>query len=104
MKLTPTKKDASVDIPTEPTPTIATPVREKRPPSKTNTRKAARGKAGTNHNNPSILLPHPAHSIGIERLELVLQLQHQSQTHRNLRCGHRQDEEEHDLPVRLLPP
>src|SRR5919106_2297815 len=103
MKLPPTNRATSVDRAIEPTPTLATPLCDRREPSSANTRNPANGKTGINHNSPSTSPSHLTGSVSVQRLKPVLQLEHQRQPHRDLRRRHGQDEDEHHLTVGLSP-
>src|SRR5512133_1635693 len=102
-KLSPTRTAKTKASVTEPTPTSALALRGRRGPKSTRIRNPAKGRAGTNHNNPSISPSHLAGLVGIERLEAVIEQQHESQADRYFGGGHRQDQYEHHLTVGLCP-
>src|SRR5882724_898765 len=103
MKLLLTNRATSVDRAIEPTPMLATPVRDRRGPISANTRKPANGKTGINHKSPSTSPSHLTGRINVQRLKPVLQLEQQRQSHRDLRRCHGQDKDEHHLTVSLSP-
>jgi hypothetical protein len=55
------------------------------------------------HNKRITSAPHLAQFVHVQRLEAVIDFEHQSQTHGNFRSRHRQNEQKHDLPVGLMP-
>jgi hypothetical protein len=66
--------------------------------------KPANGSAGINQICENIRsTPHPGHGIRVQCLETVIELEHQRQSHRDLGSCHCQYENEHYLPIGLLP-
>src|SRR5512137_1753907 len=68
---------STAETPIEPTPHAVTTLREKRDPSTASMSALARGIATINHNNSTMLSPHLAQRIRVQRFEPVVQLQHQ---------------------------
>jgi hypothetical protein len=70
------RREITVQAAIEPTPTRAAARREVRGPSNDSQRKLAKGMTGTRKRSPNTLAFHVAHCVGIERLSLVINLQH----------------------------
>src|SRR5689334_25202850 len=87
-----------------PTPRPATAFERIRGPKTDRTRAPANGMAGMSQRSCSMSASHPADRIRVEGFVLVIQFQHERQSHRYLRGRHGQDEQKHHLPVRLSPP
>src|SRR5512146_3291448 len=93
----------TAERPIEPTPHAVTTPREQRDPSTASMSALAMGIATINHNNPIGLSPQLAQRICIQGLEVVVQLQHQSQSNRDFRRGHGENKQKGNLSVSLLP-
>ncbi len=96
---------SSADRPIEPTPTIAAGFSGSRPRANARIRKPSEREHEHQWQKvehvlqPFILLS----SVDIERLEALIELQHQRQADRDFGSGQREDQDEHDLAVRLPP-
>src|SRR6266511_6098812 len=99
MKRPPTSRATSVDRPIEPTPMLATPVRDRRGPINASTRKPAKGRTGITHKRPSTSPSHLPGSVGIQRPEPVVELENQRQTDLHLRRSHGKNKDEQHLTV-----
>src|SRR5512146_386635 len=97
------RSERTVHAPIEPTPTMATALREVRAPTVANHRKLANGMIGTRKRTPYILSPHLTRLIGIQRLVLTVQRQYQCESDRHFGCRHGKDEDEHHLAIGLRP-
>src|SRR5271156_2025480 len=93
----------SAESPTDPTPTAAVALRERREPNSISTVALAKGNAGMSHSKLITLSPHLAQFIYIQGLAAAINLQHQGKPDRNFRRRHCQNEQKHDLTVRLMP-
>src|SRR5581483_8267265 len=97
--------DSSADNPIEPTPTIAAAFSGMRPRANASDTKPASGKAKTNGSR-SIMAGSPVHLrrvVHVEILEAAEDLQQQREPDARFSRGEREDEDEHDLAVGLLP-
>jgi hypothetical protein len=103
MNPTATRIVMTAENPIEPAPTAAATLFDNREPISTRISALAKGNAGMSHNKRITSAPHLAQLVHVQRLEAVIDFEHQSQTHGNFRSGHRQDEQKHDLPVGLMP-
>src|SRR5262249_56308570 len=96
--------ETSADPAIVPTPIAATALCGIRGPSSANKRAPAKGNAGTIQRSSSISSPHLAEGVRIQRLIHAVEFERQRQSHGYFRRRRRQNEQEHDLAVRLSPP
>jgi hypothetical protein len=87
----------------DPTPTVATPLRGNRDPKSMSRAALAKGNPGISHNQLIKLPSHSAERIDIQRLEPVVDSQHQCKSYGYFGGRHGQNEQEHDLAVSLMP-
>src|SRR5215471_21856098 len=98
MKPTATRIVITAENPIEPAPTAAATLFDRREPISARISALAKGNAGMSHNKRITSAPHLAQFVDVQRLEAVIDFEHHGQTHGNLRCCHREDEQKHHLP------
>lgn len=79
----------TAENPIEPAPTAAASLFDKREPIRTRISALAKGNAGMSHNKRITSAPHLVQFVHVQRLEAVIDFEHQSQTHGNFRSRHR---------------
>src|SRR5262245_22753874 len=91
------------ETPIDPTPNAATTLREKCAPSTASTSALVSGSSTINQSTVMPLRPHFAQRIRVQGFKLMVQLQHQGQTHRNFGGCHSENKEKDNLSIGLLP-
>src|ERR1051326_738731 len=101
----PTISVTSADRPMEPTPTRAAGPSASLPRANARITKPRIGNTNTSGSRSRALMSavHRVEHVGVEALVAVVHLQHQRQPHADLGRGERQDQDEHDLRIGLLP-
>jgi hypothetical protein len=79
-------------------------LRERPPPNSKSSKALAKGIAGTNQSKPITLSPHLAELIDVQGIEVAINLNHKRKSHGHFSRSHGQNEQEHNLPVGLMPP